>query len=402
MAASKDKAKKVEKKIDPTNAEILRLGQQLTVKTDVIGALTKQLKASQRAEVLFQELAGVIHETTSPLKLIKDIRIVRSGDSGEFDLVILLSDEHADQVVSRSGSWGLEYYNFNIFRCRLQRLLEQIIKYATIHLPRHRFVRLWVLKLGDAVNGDIHGSGPKNHFGNTIKASLATGDAEAQFVAALVPYFEGGVHVVAVSGNHPRRSMRKDYGGPHDNFDYLVVSQMAARLSDYIAEGKVTVHAPEAWTAFVEIRGKLFCLNHGDDVKGFAGHPWYGFDRKNNRVQAMVARFNQRIDFFCYGHYHTDIGFPSAGARSLHSGAFPMTDPFAINALAAGNEPVQTLYVMDDKIGRVMDIPVYTRNEKNEQLYMAGKYNPSIGQNLLINTITPLPNQAGFIIHTAS
>jgi hypothetical protein len=365
---------------NPTNETIMRLEQSLTVKDQELKDLRRKLTRSHKEGALFTELADVIRDTAAPLPKIEFIP--NPDRTGEFDMVLILSDEHADQIVTAAGTWGLERYNFNVFRVRLERLLEQTINYVTVHLPAHSFNRLWVLKLGDAVNGDIHGSGPKNHFGNTLKAALATGDVEAQFVQALVPYFAGGVHVVAVSGNHPRRSMRKDYGGPHDNFDYLVAAQMHTRLAAEIAAGSVSVHTPEAWTAFVEIQGKVWALNHGDDVKGFAGHPWYGFDRKNNRVQAMIARFDQKIDFFCYGHYHTSIAYPSAGATSLHSGAWPMTDPFAINAVSAGNEPVQTLYVVGEDRGITMQIPIYTRDPAREQKYFNGEYEPELGYKL--------------------
>lgn len=401
MAKNKRKAKAPAKRPDPTNERIKELSRTTTIQRDTINDLTRALKSSHRAEDLFLELADVIKAQTGPLKLVKEIRISRTSDAGEFDLVLVLSDEHADQMVSLAGSWGLEYYNFDIFRCRLERLLQQIIRYATVHLPRHRFNRLWVLKLGDTVNGDIHGSSLKNHFRNTIKAAVATGDVEAQFIAALVPYFAGGVHVIAVSGNHARRSVRKDYGGAHDNFDYLVVTQMATRLANYIDDGKVGVYTPDAWTAFVNICGKNFCLNHGDDVVGFAGFPWYGFDRKNNKVQSMVARFDEKIDFYVYGHYHTDVAHPSGGARSIHSGAFPMTDPFALNKLAAGNEPVQTLYVMNEELGRVMDIPIYLRNQDKEAAFRKGKFNPELGRKLLLDQITPPVHETGFQIYKA-
>jgi hypothetical protein len=103
-------------------------------------------------------------------------------------------------------------------------------------------------------------------------------------------------------------------------------------------------------------------------------------------VQAMIARFDQKIDFFCYGHYHTSISYPSAGAISLHSGAWPMTDPFAINAISAGNEPVQTLYAVNGERGINLQIPIYTRDTELEDRYLKGEYEPSLGYDLPIES----------------
>lgn len=387
--------------LDPTNQEILKLERKLTIANQDIGTLRAKLNKSHTEGALYELAAEAIREYTTPLEGIK-VKAQPSGSGdNEFDLVILVSDEHADQQISAAGTWGLEYFNFRVFRCRLQRLLQQAINHVTIYLPAHKFHRCWVLKLGDAVNGDIHGHGPRNYFGNTVKAALATGDTEAQFIAALVPYFPGGVHVVAVSGNHPRRSAKKDFDGPQDNFDYLVATQIATRLQKIRDAGQVSIHVPDSWTAFVEIRGRIWALNHGDDVVGFAGIPWYGFDRKNNRVQALVASFDQRIDYFCYGHYHTALSFPSGGAQSLHNGAFPMTDPYALEHVAVGKPPKQMIYTVNDERGITLPIPIDLRDPKIEQAFRRGEYEPELGKGLIIDQVTTPSTEGKFDIYRA-
>lgn len=399
--ATHEQTRPTPKPLDPTNEEILRLERKLTIVTRDAGDLRAKLTKSHTEGALYELAAEAIRSHTTPLKGVT-IRPQPSGSGdNEFDLVILLSDEHADQRISAAGTWGLEYFDFNMFRCRLQRLLQQAINHVTIYLPAHKFNRCWVLKLGDGVNGDIHGHGPRNHFGNTVKAALATGDTEAQFVAALVPYFPGGVHVVAVSGNHPRRSSKKDFEGPQDNFDYLIATQIATRLTNLISDGNVSIHVPDSWTAFVEIRGRIWALNHGDDVIGFAGIPWYGFDRKNNRVQALVASFDQKIDYFAYGHYHTALSFPSGGAQSLHNGAFPMTDPYALEHVAVGKPPKQMIYTVNDERGITLPIPIDLRDPKLEQAFRRGEYEPELGKNLIINQVTTPSTEGKFDIYRA-
>lgn len=377
--------------------EVVLLEQTLQVSREEVAELGRKLKASYRANDLFASLADIITTETKPLPKLQ-FKVQQNVKTGTADLVLILSDEHADEVISSPSTWGMEEYDFNVFRIRLQRLFEQIVQYSTKHLSAHAFERLWILKLGDSVHGDIHGSSHRNYFKNTLKASLAVGDVEAQFVQSLVPYFVGGVHVVAVSGNHPRRSMRKDYGGPHDNFDYLVVTQMATRLEAEIKEGHVTVYAPEAWTAFVEIRGHIWCLNHGDDVQGYAGYPWYGFDRKNNRVQSLIARMDQRVDFFTYGHYHTEVTLPSAGALSVHNGAFTMTEPFALNKISASNPPTQRLVALNEEHGRILEIPIFVRDEKREAQFKRGEFTPKFGTQIILDKVTP-KEQIGFQLH---
>lgn len=380
-----------ERPIDPTHREILRLERELEVSRLKAKQLNAKLKATHRDETVFQAAAEVIREVAAPLAPAPAARRDKSkGVQTPVDLVLLLSDEHADEVISAEASWGLEQYNFDVFRVRLERLRDMIVEYVTVHLPAHAFERLWIFKLGDSVNGDIHGAGPKNHFGNTMKAALALGDAEAQFAHSLIPFFSGGVHVVGVSGNHPRRSKVKDYDGAHDNFDYLAGVQIATRLQAEIEAGRASVTLPNAWSAYVEVRGRIWALNHGDEVVATNGLPWVGYDRRNNRVQTLLRRVGMKADYFCAGHYHSVAEFVSAGGKSLHSGAWSATSPYAIEKVVAGGEPTQSLFVVDDKRGLILSVPIYVRDQKREIALLNGEYQPTIGSGSILETVAPL------------
>lgn len=386
-----------------TVKETSRLERKIIALQDELGEAKKKLVHLHREESLFERLAETIRVSVPPYPSGKT-RIDKSysKEATSVDAVLLLSDEHADSVISTAGTWGLEYYDFNIFRCRACRLVNTIKKYVSVHLPMHKFDRLWIFKLGDALQGDIHNASLKNHFQNTIKAALATGDVEAQMVQHLVPFFPGGVHVIGVPGNHTRRLLagtKKNYNDPHDNFDYLVMTQMATRLQDEIREGTVSVICPDSFTAYVEVRGKIWSLNHGDEVRGFAGHPWYGFSRRNNRVQALVARKDMRVKYFCYGHYHTQVEMQEADSESLHAGNWTLTDHYAIDSLAAGSEPIQPLYVVDDKYGRVMSIPIYIRDDEAEAEYLEGRWTPFLGDELILDYVTPRTDGIALIKH---
>jgi len=380
---------------NPADTELLKAERRITQLTDENRDLHAKVKALHKRDGLFDQLAGVIQQVVTPLPSVTVPPVPKGApDRTPCDFVLILSDEHADEVVSRESTWGIEQFDWHIFRCRLERLRNLIADYARLHLPMHKPERLWVLKLGDAVNGDIHGAGPRNFFGNTIKAAIAVGDTEAQFVQSLIPFFPGGVHVVGVSGNHPRRSTHKDYDAPHDNFDYLVGVQMAARLANEVQAGRCSVVLPEAWSAYVQIRNSLWCLAHGDDTTSYTGLPWVGFDRRNNRVQSLLRRVARHADVFAYGHYHTPAAFPSGGGLSFHSGCWTAAESYAINKLAAGGEPQQHLIVVGDKPGVrsiLLPIPLYTRDEAQEEAFRNGKWAPTLGAVTPMDLLAPKP-----------
>ena len=370
---------------------LAKMERQVAVLKDERTHLIRRLKASQLDGGLFESMAATIRAHTEPVEPLPSPP-PRAGRPAQtpVDFVLLLSDEHADEIVTREATWGMERFDFDVFRVRLTRLRDIVRDYATIHLPAHNAERLWVFKLGDANHGPIHGNKLRNHFRNSLKAALATGDAEAEFIRSLVPYFPGGVHVVGVSGNHPRQSKEKDYGGPHDNFDYLVGTQIATRLHREIEEGRVSVHLPDSWSAYANVRGKLFCLNHGDDVPAAGGLPWVAFDKRNARVQAMVGATNRHVDIFCYGHYHTQATLRTGGGLSVHNGAFPFTDDYAINKVAAGGEPMQQLLVVGDKPGvrgLLSMIPIYLRSERRESPFSADE---ALGGESVVDLVEPM------------
>lgn len=383
--------------IDPNHPELRRLERALRSTKQEAEKLGAQLAAYDERQTAFEMLAGTLADVVEPLEPVEPKVDWGTAVKGEHpvDMVAALTDEHGDEVIEGPATWGLERYNFDVFCLRLERYARVLAEYTgRQHLPKHRVERLHLLKLGDSLHGDGHGNKHRNHFGNSMRGAIAVADAEAEAIAWLlqhVPY----ISVVGVSGNHPRTTAKKDHVDPHDNFDFMVMALIAARLHRYVAEGRLDVHAPKSWSAFVDVRGKVMALNHGDDVRGTWGIPWYGFAKKQARVQAMVGRKDARVDFFWYGHYHTDVGATEAGVRGVHSGAFTMTDGWTAEAIASGGEPMQSAMVVDDHPGmrsRILDIPIWLRDPKVEDAFWRGKARPSFGRT---NALTQLSGPDG-------
>jgi hypothetical protein len=357
---------------------------------DQLSAAKRKLVAAHRSETEFLALARVIEEHTKPLDPVNyNVKLAPTDPRDErysVDGVLLLADEHADQQVLSQSTWGIEEYNFDIFRCRLSKLAKVVRGYATTYLPRHRIDKLWIFKLGDAIVGDIHNN--KSNLGNAIRAALAVGDVEAQFIQSLLPCFPGGIHTVCVSGNHPRRSKKKEYTDPHNNFDFLVATQMATRLQHEIDTGRCSVYAPASFTAYVDVRGHLWCLNHGDDVKGYAGFPWYGYSKRENKVQALVAQVGAHVNCFAYGHFHTAITRQQADCESYHAGNWFVSDPYAVEAVVAGSEPIQPLFLFNEQHGRILEIPIKVRDIPREQAFKNGEWEPEFGKGLILDQVT--------------
>jgi hypothetical protein len=255
-----------------------------------------------------------------------------------------------------------------------------IRRYCTVHLPRYHFDTLWVWMLGDQVNGDIHDMKLRNAWQNSLRAAIATGDAQAEAFVYLSQVFRRIVGV-AVPGNHGRTTKQIEYDDPYDNFDYLVARTMQLRLAGTEAEKRIQIEIPRAWAAHVEVRGHLWHLNHGHGVIGTWGVPWYGFEKREGRVQRLVAQQGRFVDYFGYGHFHTPMTRPAGQGKAIHAGAWYYADPYSLNKLSVGNTPEQQLLVFSERFGRQMEIPLMIRDVKRELAMRAGEWEPPFGRN---------------------
>ena len=376
-----------EKEHDPADPALRKAEQRVVSLSDEVRQLRIKLKSSDREGGIVLELAqrmeSFVQPMLPPVKILTVNPLNKNIERKQepVDAVVTLSDQHGDRIVRTAGSWGLERYDFNVFRCRIWEWAKTIGRYCSVHLPNYKFETLWVWHLGDAVQGDIHNMKHRNHFGNSMVAALAIGDLQSEVLAYLSQFFER-IAVVCVPGNHGRTTQKVEWEDPFDNWDYLVAKTMKLRLAD---NDKVEIFTPRAWSAFVEVRGYLWNLNHGHGVKGVMGIPWYGFERREGRVQRLATFNNRPIDYFAYGHFHTPMTRPSGRGKAVHAGAWYFTDDYAINSLAAGNPPEQTLLVFSERFGRQIEIPLMVRDEKKEQAMFNGEYDPPFGRNLVVD-----------------
>lgn len=371
--------------------QIVEFRTQLAAKKDHINALNRELKQARIKRSVSSELVALMEDEMVPFEYTPRKTEPEPVGQRVADMVLVLSDEHADHVISGDITDGLEHYDFNVFRARLQRLTDVVCDFATKYMQGYHVERLWIMSLGDKLQGSIHNFKLRNHFKNNVRATAACIDAEAHMIREFLDIFPS-VHFVGVSGNHPRTTPKMENSDPHDNFDYLVGTGIAQRLMPYIKEKRLSVTLPRSWKAYVDVRGWRFALSHGDGVRGFAGFPWYGFDRQEGRVRALhnITSGGEDIDVFLYGHFHTSITRTGPASKSIHNGAFFMTDPYAYKQLAVGSNPEQRLLVMEDKKryrGPIMDIPIYLRDPEREAALLRGEWEPMIGRRTVLDLV---------------
>ena len=350
---------------DPTDKKVLELEAEVLHLTDERNRERQKVKAGAKVGGLFKAVVAEMEQRIKPFTALPQAVEFRRKAQITEHVVLHLSDCHADQVVRPEEVGGLEEYNFPIACARAERYVDTTVEWCHDTLaPKFYFPVLWVLAFGDFTSGEIHKACERSYYRNQFRNCLAIGQLHALMVRDLAAHFET-INVLYLSGNHGRRTPKKDFGGAHDNFDYLVAE--VARLHSRDLKN-VNFAIPDAWSANVSINGVGFNVAHGDDVRGNLGIPFYGMVRRQKGLIALgAAAGGQRCRYFVAGHHHTASSLSDIDGEILVNGAWLGTDSFAYNSLAAYKEPTQLLHGVNQKHGVTWRLHVKLRheNEKN-------------------------------------
>jgi hypothetical protein len=340
---------KVAQKGDPTDDRILELESELVHVTEERNRERAKYKASAKNQGLFKAVVKEMENRVKPFdSLPSAYRPIQKGQITEH-MVMHLSDGHHDQVITPEECGGLEDYNFPISCARAERYVDTVVEWTQDTLaPKFNFTDLWVLAYGDHTSGEIHGHAHRSYYRNQFKNCFAIGQLHALMYRDLAPHFKR-VHVIYLPGNHGRRSLKKDFHGAHDNWDYLIaeVARMYCRDID-----NLNFLVPNAFSANIDINGVGFNLSHGDDVKGSLGIPFYGMVRRQKGLIALGAvQGGPQIRYFCMGHHHVAASLSDINGELLVNGAWAGTDSYSYNSFSGYREPAQWIHGVNPRHG---------------------------------------------------
>lgn len=333
--------KSPEDKPDPTDKRILQLEAQNVALQDENKRCRLAYRAAQRENSIFEALVDEMTTVIKPIRpLPKAIRISKKQKLIRESLVAYLSDEHADQIILPHQVGGLERYNFPIALRRAEEYIDTLIKFTQKTLSNYKFDTLWILAHGDHSSGEIHNAVDHSYYRNQFRNSLAIGQMHALMFRDLAPYFEN-IKVLYVPGNHGRRSLKKDYYGAWNNWDYLIAETAKMHCSNI---DNIEFMIPDAFSIGIEINGWGFHVTHGDEIRSWNNIPWYGIERKTRRLTALTAIKDKRIHYYCFAHFHSFASQSALDGEMIINGPWTATDPYAYEKLSTYTEPSQWIH----------------------------------------------------------
>lgn len=240
-------------------------------------------------------------------------------------------------------------YSSEVCEARIAAYADKVRRLTEIQRADHPVKECRVYLLGDLVEGEQIFPGQAWRVDASLfQQTMETGPRIlGSLLRSLAATFER-VRVVGVIGNHGQIGGRgwKDVH-PETNADSFLyeATRIYLQAESRIEWAPVITRGERHWYATDKVGSKNILMFHGNQVKGYAGVPWYGFDRKVKGYALMLERFfgEQRIDYALSGHFHTPFREYINGVTHWGGGSTESMNTYAAEQLASGGEPCQWL-----------------------------------------------------------
>jgi len=264
------------------------------------------------------------------------------------EALVTLCDIHWAEVVDKKEMMGLNEYNIEIAKKRIDKLFSAVIGNAlelnidTINLAL----------LGDMITGIIHEEVIRNAEVPTVESVLTVGDYLSQHIQNLSKHFSE-INLYCVCGNHGRILPGKPYFKKYSdyNFDTLIFETMQRQLKN-ITNKFVIAKSP---FLIAEILDQKVFMTHGH-IFGGGGNGYQpipnNISKNMAKLSSLMDKIGYPVDFALCGHWHTETQTLSFDMIPVHvSGSIVGGDEYALGKLCRSNEPSQLFFCIEKGTG---------------------------------------------------
>lgn len=271
------------------------------------------------------------------------------------------SDSHVGEWVLPSHTAGLEHYDRDVFKQRMERLKERVNSVVNGHI-RHTYPvkHCYAFHLGDAASHENKYPGQAFRIDMQLAEQIVWGAYE---FADLTRFYASTFETVTwylQPGNHG------ETWGTTLNTDWLLYYMMQQMVSDLPNVRVVISDSPYLGYYIDETLGILDyskggrrrngIICHGQQAKRYSGTPYYGLDRLLSRLDRM---FRVTWDTLRCGHHHT--GGEGEGWELVPS--WVGGSDFSVGKLALASRPAQLINGFHPRQGETWRYKIYLEDE---------------------------------------
>lgn len=273
-----------------------------------------------KLEVFFERLEQVLKPFTPEPIVYKPNLETKSKSSSA--AVMHSTDQHEGAVQLPDEIEGFGQFNPLVCRRRKVGFAYDFLKWikfqSGFNLPE-----LHIIDTGDNVSGDIHQELQiTNEHPVTVQCVNAAINSALQ-VQVLAPHFDRVIYHFIGSDNHGRlmkKPQAKEEGINSYNFLVGYILGLMIRKHD-----NVDFRLYPQYQKVINVLNRNYLITHSHGVKGWAGIPWYGLQRKVGKeaqarlqkimkeIQDNVIKMSRQVGFhlMIHGHFHTPYFAPT-------------------------------------------------------------------------------------------
>lgn len=281
--------------VEHLRARVRELERRLSAERDATGeqrvinlALTEAIKAAAPAKMQYQPAKGAGSPITH---------------------VLHLTDLHEGEITKKDEVDGFGEFSPDIFTSRLMHLGRSVVDVTKVLRAGYSIPHLHILGTGDYISGDIHDELKITNAYPAPVQAVNCGLKLGALVQMLAPHFETVTFDLITLDNHGRMTRKNQAAeGGENNWGFVVAHIVKQYLANH-QNVRVNIHAKAS--ALVKIGCERYLMFHGHQIKGWAGVPYYGFDRRLmmeavKRMNVADAGFTSMV----FGHFHVSIDNP--------------------------------------------------------------------------------------------
>jgi hypothetical protein len=255
----------------------------------------------------------------------------KEGKEKVVDAVLQFTDWHIGERQDSDEIEGINAFDLAIAEKRVNDLTHRFNRIVDRTRMSYTINNCTILCTGDMISGDIHDELSRTNEFPVPAQVVKAAELVAKAVGVLAQDFENVTVEYLTTDNHSRltRKPQAKEGGIN-SFNFIVAVLAEKMLSDH---ANVIFNIHTAPQEVVDVMGRKYLLMHGHQIRGWAGVPWYGWDRKVGKESqsrlSLIMENPERMETLGYhkmiaGHFHTPIDtmFYSIGGSLSGTNAF--------------------------------------------------------------------------------